>query len=65
MILEAYDGLLYQLDDHEGAEFSNVFLEEDFSKCGYARLMEMDADRNVTGRFLIEVHGKIPFSDLH
>lgn len=25
LILEAYDGLLYQLDDHEGAEFKCIF----------------------------------------
>lgn len=65
LVLEAYDGLLYQLDDHEGAEFSDVFMDKDFSKCGYARLMEMGADGNATGRYLIEVHGKIPFSDLY
>lgn len=65
LVLEAYDGLLYQLDDHEGAEFSDVFRNEDFSKCGYARLMEMEADGKATGRYLIDVHGKIPFSDLH
>lgn len=62
LVLEAYDGLLYQLDDHESAEFSDVFMDEDFSKCGYAQLMEMDADGNATGRYLTEVHGKIPFS---
>lgn len=65
LVLEAYDGLLYQLDDHEGAEYSDVFRNEDFSECGYARLMEMGADGNTTGRYLMEVHGKIPFSDLH
>lgn len=64
MVLETYESLLYQLDDHEGAEFSNVFMDEKFSQCGYARLMETGADGKITGRYLIEVHGKIPFSDL-
>lgn len=65
LILEAYESILYQLDDHEGAETSDVFMDEDFSECGYGRLMEMGTDGESTGRYLIEVHGKIPFSDLH
>lgn len=44
LVLEAYDGLLYQLDDHEGAEVSDVFMDEEFSQCGYARLMEIGVD---------------------
>lgn len=64
LVLESYESLLYQLDEHQGAEVSDVFLEEDFSKCGYARLMEQGADGQATGRYLFEVHGKIPFSDL-
>lgn len=64
LVLESYESLLYQLDDHQGAEVSDVFLEEDFSKCGYARLMEQGADGEATGRYLFEVHGKIPFSNL-
>lgn len=65
LVLEAYESALYQLDDHVGAEVSDVFMNEDFSECGYAGLMEMDADGNPTGRYLAEVHGKIPFSDLN
>ena len=64
LVLESYESLLYQLDDHQGAEVSDVFLEEDFSKCGYARLMEQGAEGEATGRYLFEVHGKIPFSNL-
>lgn len=64
LILDAYERLLYQLDDHEGAEVSEVFLEEDFSQCSYGRLMECRPDGEATGRYLLEAHGKIPFSDL-
>ncbi len=62
--IEAFESILYQLDDHQGAEVSDVFLEEDFSKCGYARLMEQGPEGEATGRYLFEVHGMIPFSDL-
>ena len=64
LVLEAFESILYQLDDHQGAEVSDVFLEEDVSKCGYARLMEQGPEGEATGRYLFEVHGMIPFSDL-
>lgn len=64
LVLETYELLLYQLDDKEGAEVDDIFLDEIFDKCGYGRLCEMDADGELTGRYLFEVHGKIPFSDL-
>lgn len=63
--LSTYDSLLYQLDDYKGAEVSDVFGDASFSKCGYGRLMEQRPDGELTGRYLIEVHGKIPFSDLY
>ena len=63
--LGAYESLLYQLDDHTGAEVSDAFDKEDFSQCGYGRLLEMGPDRNPTGRYLFEVHGMIPFSQLN
>ncbi len=63
--LAAYEALLYQLDDHRGAEAGGVFRDADFSRCGYARLMELDPDGNPTGRYLVEVHGMLPFSELN
>ena len=63
--LGAYESLLYQLDDHTGAEVSDAFAREDFSRCSYGRLLEMGPDRNPTGRYLFEVHGMIPFSQLN
>ena len=65
LMLETYERLLYQLDDPSGAEISEVFCDEAFSQCSQARLMEVDADGHPTGHQLIEVHGKIPFSDLY
>lgn len=65
LLLETYERLLYQLDDPSGSEISEVFCDEAFSQCSQARLMEVDADGHPTGRQLIEVHGKIPFSDLY
>ena len=64
LVLETYEALLYQLDDRGGAEVDDVFLDEIFDKCSYGKLCEMDADGEPTGRYLSEVHGKIPFSDL-
>jgi len=64
LVLEAYESLLYQLDDHKGAEVDDAFLNEIFDKCGYARLCEMDSNGKPTGRYLFDVHGLIPFSDL-
>ena len=64
LLLEAYHFLLYHLDDHTGAEVSDVFGEEDFSRHSYARLVEFGPDHQPTGRVVIEVHDKIPFSDL-
>lgn len=64
LLLEAYHFLLYHLDDHTGAEVSDVFGEEDFSRYSYARLVEFGPDHQPTGRVVIEVHDKIPFSDL-
>ncbi len=63
--LQAYELLLYQLDDHTGSEVSDAFDKEDFSRCSYGQLMEMGPDKNPTGRYLFEVHGKIPFSQLN
>ena len=63
--LQAYELLLYQLDDHTGAEVSDAFAQEDFSRCSYGQLLEMGPDRNPTGRYLFEVHGMIPFSQLN
>ncbi len=63
LTLTAYENLLYQLDDHEGAEVDEVFMTEPIEKCGYARLMEMGTDGKPTGRFLIGTHGKLPFSN--
>lgn len=64
LVLEAYESLLYQLDDHRGAEVDEVFSKDIFDKCGYAKLCEMDSNGEPTGRYLFEVHGMIPFSDL-
>ena len=63
--LQAYELLLYQLDDHTGAEVSDAFAQEDFSRCSYGQLLEMGPDRNPTGRYLFEVHGMIPYSQLN
>ncbi|MDE7206830.1 MAG: hypothetical protein K2N90_06695 [Lachnospiraceae bacterium] len=64
LVLETYEMLLYRLDDRGGAEVDDIFLDEIFDKCSYGKLCEMDADGEPTGRYLFEVHGKIPFSDL-
>lgn len=61
--LQAYEQLLYQLDDHAGAEQGEAFDREDFSRCGYGRLMEMGPDGEPTGRVLFDVHGMLPFSE--
>ena len=64
LTLEAYESLLYQLDDNAGAEVDEAFQDTLFDKCGYAKLCEMDSEGEPTGRYLFEVHGMIPFSDL-
>lgn len=64
LVLNAYEQLLYQLDDPEGAEVDEVFCDPAFSESGHARLMEAAPDGTATGRYLIEVHGKLPFSEL-
>ena len=61
----AYEMLLYQLDEHGGAEGSDAFREADFSECGYAKLAEAGPDGVPTGRYLFEVHGMLPFSELN
>lgn len=64
LVLECYESLLYQLDDHSGAEVDDVFSDEIFEKCTHGQLCEMGMDGEPTGRYLFEVHGKIPFSNL-
>lgn len=64
LVFEAFEFLLYHLDEHTGAEVNRVFLEEDFSKCCYGRLMEVEEDGDEpTGRYLLEVHGMLPLSN--
>ncbi len=63
--LGAYERLLYQLDDHTGSEVSDAFDREDFSQCGYGQLLEMGPDHQPTGRYLFEVHGLLPFSQVN
>ena len=64
LVLDAFEFLLYHLDDHKGAEVSKVFLEEDFSQCCYGRLMEVEEDDDEpTGRYLLEGHGLLPLSN--
>ncbi|MCI8557170.1 MAG: hypothetical protein HFI19_05270 [Lachnospiraceae bacterium] len=65
LMFEAYESLLYHLDDPEGAEVDDCFLGEGFSRCSHGQLAEMGPDGYPTGRFLMEVHGKIPFSELN
>lgn len=64
LALECYESLLYQMDDKGGAEVDDVFSDEIFEKCTYGQLCEMGTDGEPTGRYLFEVHGKIPFSNL-
>lgn len=63
--LQAYEMLLYRLDDHTGAEVSEAFDREDFSRCSYGQLLEMAPDGDPTGRYLFEVHGLLPFSEVN
>lgn len=63
--LQAYELLLYQLDDHTGAEVSDAFDQEDFSRCSYGQLLEMSPEGSPTGRYLFEVHGKLPFLEVN
>ncbi|MDE7245949.1 MAG: hypothetical protein K2O18_18510 [Oscillospiraceae bacterium] len=65
LLLDFYRALLHQLDDHTtGWEFSSVFFGEEIEKCGYGRLMEMGPDGQPTGRYLMNLSGKLPFSAL-
>ncbi len=43
---------------------ADVFYEIDCSKIKKMRLMEINDDGTPTGRRAIELHGKIPFSDM-
>ncbi len=63
-IQEAVECILYQLGDQESAECADVFDEIDFSQMNSLRLMEVGPDGKPTGRYAIELHGKIPFSDM-
>ena len=63
-VQEAVECILYQLGDQESAECADVFDEIDFSQMNSLRLMEVGPDGKPTGRYAIELHGKIPFSDL-
>ncbi len=63
-IQEATECILYQLGDQESAEYADVFDELDFSKMNRLRLMEVGPDGTPTGRYAVELHGKIPFSDM-
>ncbi|MDE6356699.1 MAG: hypothetical protein K2L67_05590 [Clostridia bacterium] len=63
-ISEAVECILYQLGDQESAECADVFDEIDFSEMNKLRLMEVKPDGTPTGRYAIELHGKIPFSDM-
>ncbi|MDE5728871.1 MAG: hypothetical protein K2I20_01695 [Clostridia bacterium] len=63
-VSEAVECILYQLGDQESAECADVFDEIDFSEMNKLRLMEVKPDGTPTGRYAIELHGKIPFSDM-
>lgn len=63
-VQEAVESILYQLGDQESAECADVFDEIDFSNMNQLRLMEVKPDGTPTGRYAIELHGKIPFSDM-
>lgn len=63
-IQEATECILYQLGDQESAECADVFDEPDFSQMNRLRLMEVEPDGTPTGRYAIELHGIIPFSDI-
>ncbi len=63
-VQEAVECILYQLGDQESAECADVFDEIDCSKIKKMRLMEINDDGTPTGRHAIELHGKIPFSDM-
>lgn len=63
-IFETIECILYQLGDQESAECADVFDEIDFSGMNRLRLMEVKPDGKPTGRYAIELHGKIPFSDM-
>lgn len=63
-ISEAVECILYQLGDQESAECADVFDEIDFSEMNHLRLMEVGPDGKPTGRYAIELHGKIPFSEI-
>ncbi len=55
---------LYYFGDQECAECADVFDEIDCSKIKKMRLMEINDDGTPTGRRAVELHGKIPFSDM-
>ena len=63
-VQEAVECILYQLGDQECAECADVFDEIDCSKIKKMRLMEINDDGTPTGRRAVELHGKIPFSDM-
>lgn len=63
-VQEATECILYQLGDQESAECADVFDELDFSNMNRLSLMEVKPDGTPTGRYAIELHGKIPFSDM-
>lgn len=63
LTLIAYEALLYQLDDHEGPEFDEMYMDGSFDQCGYGKLIEIGPN-GPTGRYLMSVHGMLPFSDL-
>ena len=63
-VRETVESILYQLGDQESAECADVFDEMDFSEMNRLRLMEVKPDGTPTGRYAVELHGKIPFSDM-
>ncbi len=63
LTLQAYEMLLYRMDDREGAESpADDDTKEAYEKCGYWKLVEMSQDGKPTGRYLHTVHGYLPFS---